>query len=282
MLLIAIGSPLAAQVPFSACVDRQLQPIPGRVDNGIHAGALATRENGHPVILWNQHNLSQASSPTQLFVYLHECAHHNLNHLTQGEGRTIEDQADCWAYQLLVDGGMLNGHQRDALERELRYFRGDESHLGGEALLRSVKACVAIRTNEPAWDSALTTLTTAAHNGFEALAGPPVLDAPDGTLESLQGPPGTVDCELLVVQGALRCMVYAGRKQDAAEKRFDKLAGFITHWLPADWTAAPRPGGGDLAKSLVAQSSTDGTIIVLGVTTNARVYFMVKAGVTHG
>jgi len=274
-LLLGPGS-LLSQVPFSGCVDRHLQPIPGRVDNTITSAAVASREGGHPVILWNQHNLSRVSTPAQLFVYLHECAHHNLNHLTKGESRSIEDQADCWAYQLLVDGDMLNGSQLDALESDLRRWPGDINHLGGERLLQSVRACVAIRTDPDAWKPALQALVAAASDSFHSVTGPQIIDAPPGVYEALQGTPGTFDCEV-IQQAALRCLVYAGRKQKAAEKRFSTLADIVDHWLPSGWMAT-RPTGEDenFVHTYIAQDGDRGTLIVLGVTATARVYFFVK------
>jgi hypothetical protein len=274
---LGLSGPAAAQVPFSACLDRQLHPIPGRVDNTMAAGAEATIEDGHPVILWNQHNLSQVSGSSQLFVYLHECAHHNLNHVFKAEGRSVEDQADCWAYQLLVDGGMLDGSHLDELTRDLRHWPGDINHLGGEALLAGLRDCLAIRTDQTAWNQALTTLTAAAGTRFQDLRGPPIPQGPPGTFEVTQGTPGTYDCEL-IQPPAVRCMVFAARKQKAAEKRFRVLTEIISHWVTPDWTSTQPPSTGPgLAKSFVAQDTRDGTLLLLGLTPGGRIYFMVRS-----
>jgi hypothetical protein len=268
---------LTAQVPFSACTDRQLRPIPGRVDNTIPAGAVATMENGARIILWNEHNLSQASSTYQLFVYLHECAHHNLNHIFKLEGRSVEDQADCWAYQLLVDGGMVNGSHLDELTRDLRRSPGDINHLGGQALLTWLKECLDLRTSQTAWNDALAVLTASAVHNFQDLGGQPIPDGVPGSLEITRGTPGTFDCEL-IAPPAVRCMVFVTRKQKAAEKRFGALVEIFSRWLPSGWIVLPPSSGdGTLARSYVARDTKVGTLLVLGLTPQSRIYFLLKA-----
>jgi hypothetical protein len=90
-----------AQVPFEACRDRDNRPIPGVVDNAMAYAGMATVQNGHPVILWNAHSNGRLSQTEQVFIYLHECAHHSLGHL----------------YHIAVDS-------RDELEADL----GDSTH----------------------------------------------------------------------------------------------------------------------------------------------------------
>lgn len=274
----ALAPALHAQVPFNACLDRQGQPIPGIVDNNLGYAAAATSRGGHPVILWNRHNLAGTSNILQLFVYLHECAHHSLNHVYKSENRTVEDQADCWAIQLMVDGGMANGSHLAALTRELKHTRGDENHLGGDALLQSLRSCLAFRTDQAAWDTALTALTMAASSGFHDIQGARIPDAPSEVYETTQGTPGTYDCELLQPP-AVRCMVFVARKEKAANKRFEDLNAIIHNWLSPDWTSTePSPPPPGLARALLAQDGREGTVVVLGLTTDARVYFLVKPG----
>jgi hypothetical protein len=276
VLALPAGS-VAAQVPFSACLDRELRSIPGRVDNSMAAGAVATVEDGHPIILWNQHNLGQASSTYQLFVYLHECAHHNLNHVYKLEGRSIEDQADCWAYQLLVDGGMLNGSHVDQLTREFRRSPGDINHLGGEALLAWLDQCLALRLSKPDWFRALDTLSAAAPTGFASLRGPPVRTSGTGSFEVAVGTPGTFDCEL-IQPPAIRCMVFVTRKEKVAQKRFAMLQAIILQWLPTHWAAIQTPAAdGALTKSLAVRDTIAGTLLLLGLTPQNRIYFMIRA-----
>jgi hypothetical protein len=131
------------QVLFEACRDRDNRPIPGVVDNTMTHAGVATVQNGHPVILWNSHTNGRLSQTEQLYIYLHECAHHALGHLYHtGVDARNEREADCWAIQLMVDGGMIKGRQFDALQRSRRTVRGDDAHLGGEAHLRSLEQCL--------------------------------------------------------------------------------------------------------------------------------------------
>lgn len=75
---------------------------------------------------------------------------------TLEQQKAHEQEADCWAYQLLVDGGMLTGSRLEVLERDFRSFTGDALHLGGEALLNSLHACLDARTNTRQWRAMLT------------------------------------------------------------------------------------------------------------------------------
>jgi hypothetical protein len=277
LFLLAVVPRLDAQVPFEACLDRQLRPIPGRVDNKIGYGAMAGVENGGPIIIWNQHNLSQASGTFQLFLYLHECAHHNLNHVTKVEGRKVEDQADCWAWQLMVDGDMVGGRHVTEITREFKRRPGDADHLGGEELLRWLSTCLQLRTNRVSWSAALDTLTAAAHDGFSSLRGQPIAFGAPNTFEVTTGTPGTFDCEL-IQPPAVRCMVFVTRKEKDAQKRFDMLREIIGAWFPAGWSVVPHnPADAGLTQSFVARDTTAGTIMILGRTPQNRIYFMLKA-----
>lgn len=200
-----------------------------------------------------------------------------MNHIFKLEGRSVEDQADCWAYQLLVDGGMLDGSHLDELTREVRRSPGDINHLGGEALLGWLKECLELRTSQRAWNDALATLTASAPARFEDLRGQPIPDGAPGTLEVTHGTPGTFDCEL-IAPPAIRCMVFVTRKQKVAEKRFDKLVEILSRWLPAGWAVLPPSSGdGALARSYLARDTTTGTLLVLGLTPQSRIYFLLKA-----
>jgi hypothetical protein len=140
-LLTATTTRSTAQVPFEACLDRLNRPIPGIVDNTIHNSAEATRRDGQRVIPWNAKEVARVSRTAQLFIYLHECGHHTLGHLSKGENPLVEREADCWAIQLMVDGGMINGSELHQLDLELHRFRSDRFHLGGQALLESLQSC---------------------------------------------------------------------------------------------------------------------------------------------
>ncbi|HXI20398.1 MAG TPA: hypothetical protein VNH46_04900, partial [Gemmatimonadales bacterium] len=269
---------LRAQVPFNACLDRQGHPINGVVDNSIPYAAEAAYRDGHRVILWNQHQLGRVPSTVQLFIYLHECAHHTLNHLSAGESLGIETQANCWAIQLMVDGGMINGSHLEELTRDLKQWGGDVNHLGGAALLQSLTRCLDIRTDPAAWDSTLQALTAAAPGGFMAVRGRPVEDASPGSYETTVGAPGTYDCEENGT-ASVKCLIFAARKQKAVAKRFEEVERILHDWLPAAWTSRetdnPSPA---VAREFTAQDGTTGSILVLALTQQARLYFLVQQG----
>ena len=273
---VAVKAQAHAQVPFEACRDRDNRPIPGVVDNTMTYGGVATVRNGHPVILWNAHSNGRLSQTEQIFIYLHECAHHTLGHLYHNSVVDARDEleADCWAIQLMVDGGMIRSRHLQALERSRRTVRGDDIHLGGEAHVRSLEECLSIRTDAKAWAAALDTLVIAAQDSFTTRRGR-LLDS-TGTppvFEALLDVPGTYDCE--VVGGALRCMVFAARKDGAAEKRYQQLVKILQAWLPSRWTFTEQLGDNGKTRTFLAQDGLTGTLITWAHT-GARVYLLVK------
>jgi hypothetical protein len=264
-----------AQVPFDACRDRDDRPITGVVDNTMAHAGVATMRNGHPVIRWNARTNGRLSQADQVFIYLHECAHHTLGHLyhTAVDARD-EREADCWAIQLMVDGGMIKGRHFQALERSRRTVRGDETHLGGEAHVRSLEECLAIRTDAKAWAATLDTLVNAAQDSFTARRGR-LLDSTSTppVFEALIDVPGTYDCEIVGV--ALRCMVFAARKDGAAEKRYQQLVKILRAWLPVGWTFVEQLGDNGKSRTFLAQDGLTGALVTWACK-GARVYLLVK------
>lgn len=264
-----------AQVPFEACRDRDNQPIPGVVDNAMAYAGMATVQNGHPVIRWNAHSNGRLSQTEQVFIYLHECAHHSLGHLYHTAVDSSDElEADCWAIQLMVDGGMIKGRHLEVLERSRRTVRGDGTHLGGEAHIRSLEECLSIRTDARAWAATLDTLVIAAQDSFTTRRGR-LLDAAGTSpvFEALLDVPGTYACE--VVGGALRCMVFAAQKDGAAEKRYQQLVKILQAWLRSGWTFTERRGDNGKTRTFLAQDGLTGTLITWAWT-GARVYLLVK------
>jgi hypothetical protein len=265
-----------AQAPFDACFDRLGQPIPSVADDAIGRGGVATYQGGQRVILWNNEANKSASLTTQLFLYLRACAQHNLGHLQQRPSPQLEGEADCWAIQLMVDGGMIGGRNLDLLQREQVAVRGDDNLPGGKALIDRYEQCLAIRTDAKAWAAALAAFTAAAPDSFAAIRGHPVEDAMPGIHESKQDAPGTYDCEVRGMD-SVRCLVFAARKAGAARKRYQELVKIFRGWLPPTWTSIEQGGTANLVeRQFLAQDSETNTVIALLVTSEARVYFVVR------
>jgi len=277
LLVLALATPalpIQAQVPFEACRDRDNRPIPGVVEKGMTYAGMATVRNGNPVILWSGSN-GRLSQTEQLFIYLHECAHHTLGHLYHNDVDARDElEADCWAIQLMVDGGMIKGRHLAVLERSRRTVRGDGTHLGGEAHVRSLEECLSVRTDVRAWAAALDTLVVAAQDSFTSRGGR-VLDSTGASpaFEALLDVPGTYDCE--VVGGAPRCMVFAGRNDGDAENRYEQLVKILQAWLPSGWTFTERPATDGRTRTFLAQDGLTGTLITWA-RTGARVYLLIK------
>jgi len=263
------------RVPFEACHDRHGQLIPGVVDDSLGYAGLATHQDGKPVILWNATSNRHLSDTEQIYIYLHECAHHLLGHL----GRPMnspewELEADCWAIQLMVDGGMIKGRHLYQLERSRRTVRGDRTHLGGEAHVQSLRHCLEIRTDRDAWRRDLNALLAASGDGFTGARGR-VVDSLGGspTYESRLDVPGTYDCE--VVGSAIRCMVFASRESGPAVDRYRKLKDIVEEWLPAGWSKVERETRNATSHAFLAQDTRSGTLVSIAQN-GPRIHFIMK------
>jgi hypothetical protein len=277
LVLATLASPTQAhaQVPFDACRDRDDLPIAGVVENTMAYAGMATVQNGHPVILWNARSNARLSRTEQIYIYLHECAHHTLGHLYHRSVEARDElEADCWAIQLMVDGGMIKSRHLAVLERSRKTVRGDDTHLGGEAHVRSLEECLSIRTDAKAWAVALDTIVVAAQDSFTGRRGR-LLDSisTPQVFEALLDVPGTYDCE--IVGGAMRCLVFAARKDGTAEKRYEELVRIMRAWLPVGWTSTEQVGSDGQSRTFLAQDGLTGTLLTCA-RTGSRVYLLVK------
>jgi hypothetical protein len=275
VLMLWPSASASAQVPFDACLDREGKVIPGVPDNTmLWAGVATIRDDGSPVILWNQKSNQHLSQTEQIFIYLHECAHHTLGHVYESNYTpALELEADCWAIQLMVDGGMIKYRHLAEMEKSRRTVRGDTYHLGGEAHIQSLARCLEMRTDTKAWAAALDTLIRAAQDSFASHSGRVLDSTPNMAYESSVGTPGTYDCE--VITGALRCMVFASRKPKPARERFKKLVQIVRGSLPVGWTSIERAGANAGERMFLAQDGMTGTLVSLLIR-GARVYFLMK------
>lgn len=264
-LAAALAAPARGQVPYDLCLDRHLQRIPGRVDSTLAFTAEARLQGGTPVILWNAAATRRISTDARLFLYLHECAHHALGHLALPESPVMEQEADCWSIQAMLDGGLLTERRLPALLQELGTTQGDGLHLAGPARVRSIQQCLRLRDSRSAWARALDSMVAAAADGFRAIRGYPLegnkVEA--GESESALDLPGVFGC---VVQGerAVWCVVVPPELGAPPDPRFRALVSILRRWLPTTWTATERSGDSTTAAhQFLAQDSERGTMLIL-------------------
>lgn len=277
LLALAFGIPtlLHGQVPYNGCVDRAGVRIVGTVRNDVPGGAQASRENGVPVVYWNQGNMEWARAVTQLFVYLHECGHHALGHLWKPSDAQHEKDADCWAMEMLVDGGMIGGTDQGMLERDLiDHFPGDGFHLSGEQTVRSTHACIAARTDKRLWRLVLDSLVAGVPDTLDEFVGARIReDTSTVRYESRLEIPGNFECEIAPTR-IFRCPAFASPSERRAKGRFEQLMGIIQEWLPSSWTATEVPGRGYIKRQFVAEDGRTGARITLALTDAKTVFFI--------
>ena len=275
LLLALTAGPLAAQSVPSACTAPDGQPVQTIVRNDMIWAGLATREGGKPVIYWNQHSMAGTSQATRVFIYLHECAHHMLGHIWQQDSRRSEQEADCWAMTLMVESGMTKERHIDAIVRELKRTEGDAVHLGGEALIRSLKQCIWARTNPDVWAAALDTLLRASADSFRSIQGAPYPrpDIDRHTYQSTLDVANTFDCTIGPLR-IMQCMVFAAKDDKRVRKRFDQLESIIRRWVPAGWaTREDETAGEEVVRALHAADPGSGAGLALLQTSTRRIVF---------
>ena len=277
-LLAVLRAPGAfAQVPYTGCTDRAGHPVrPIVTDSGSYAGWATILADGTPAIYWNPKRQYSPNHVTQLFLYLHECAHHALGHVWRGgaleEQRVMEEEADCWAVELMSDRGMFRGREQDLLERDQRASPGDRIHLAGQAAVDSWHACLAARTDPGQWREVLDRLVREAPDSFRALRARPVHGAP-GTSEAALDTPGTFDCEIRP-DGHYVCTVFSGGDDSRVRDRFKRLTRILRAWLPAGWHSAAGP---DQREAFRARDPDGGVEISLVATADHLIRFAITA-----
>lgn len=270
------------QVPYDLCLDRNLRRIPGRVDSTLTYTAEARLQGGSPVILWNAAATRRMSADSRLFLYLHECAHHALGHLSLPGTPGMEQEADCWSIQAMLDAGLLPERRVPPLLHELGTTPGDALHLGGQARVGSLQQCLRRRDSHSAWRHALNSLVAAAPAGFAEIRGPALeSEIPTDDAESTLDLPGVFGC---VVQGArlVRCVLVPPALGPPPETRFRELEGILRGWLPGTWTATERKGDSTtVVRQFLAQDSDHGTMLMLLETRQSGLLLLVRAASLH-
>jgi hypothetical protein len=275
-LAVLAAGPAAAQIPFDGCIDRSDRPVRGIIDNTMGWAGTATELNGESVIYWNQAANARASRATQIFIYLHECGHHTLGHIWKPQAARWELEAECWAVQLMWEGGMIQGRHLRRIEEELSTYRGDATHLGGSARRQSLGDCIDVKTDRKAWAEALTSLLHASDDRFASIQGQavPRPSSRTGIYESEVDLPGTYDCEI-ARDRAVRCVVFAARDRKRVEERFAVLTRIIGSWLPPGWRAAAAvPADTGIVREYAAADTAGAERLRLTATSANRIAFV--------
>ncbi|HXW97257.1 MAG TPA: ImmA/IrrE family metallo-endopeptidase [Gemmatimonadales bacterium] len=281
--LLALQGTLLAQNAPADCRDLQNRPVRVTTDRTISHPAEATLDNsGQPLIYWNPNLSNGRSESWRRFSLLHECGHILLHHVDRMTG-TVEDRrrqeqdADCFAFQTLVDSRETNGSRLDKFRDEILMSSGDLMHLGGEERLASLDQCLQERDDQHRWRAALDRLLLASRDSFGAITGPWRGESWSGTVhEATLLLPGTFDCEIRPPR-AFVCLMMAADEEQASHRRFQAIRHLIGEWLPADWTSSDHPfQATSYAELFVAQSGSDGTFIALARTRGSRVYFVAR------
>jgi len=277
--LFAFPLPAAAQAPFDACVDRAGVHIPSQTNDTMDAAGMAGLDSARqPMIWWNARKLERSPEVEQLFIYLHECAHHALNHPWKVPSAANELEADCWAVQLMVEGGMIAPSEWDSLLVARARVKADVYHLGGDDHVRSLRRCLTVRVDPAAWDSALPPLIEAARTRFVGVRGLE-LDAPPGgeVWQSTVHPPGTFGCEVMGTT-RVRCMVFTSRHEKAVANRYHRLVELLAQAVPEGWVQRENPTpAAPFLQAWHAQDKETGVVMSLLLSADSKLYFVVTA-----
>ncbi|MDX2121249.1 MAG: hypothetical protein SF070_09385 [Gemmatimonadota bacterium] len=283
LLCAAPGARLAAQAPFSACLDRDGQPVRNeelKVDGGAAMAGIGPDDK--PVIWWNRRRLDRLSEVSRIYAYLHECGHIMLRHVyaypESVEGRArLENETDCWAAQLLLESGMFKQAHFEELVNEWRAAPGDQTHLGGRQLLAWWRECAAAKTDPKRWRPVLDSLLASSRDSFASIAGRVIVESgAEQAREVTLDPPSVYDCELKQT-GAYTCQLFASRYFRPARERQEKLERIFREWMGGDWTIAVRDAAeGPMVRQFLAEHTGTGTIFVLALTRPGRVRLLAR------
>ena len=98
LLLTLCAGQVSAQITFDSCRNSQGRQVKSVTQNLGLIVAMASVQEGEPVILYDPGVLSFFHPVTRLFWYGHECGHHALGHLELGyQALSLEQQADCYS-----------------------------------------------------------------------------------------------------------------------------------------------------------------------------------------
>jgi hypothetical protein len=132
-----------AQTEDAGCRDVRGLPVGLVMDGAISDLALATVIEGQPIILYSP-ELERAVAPaTGLFVYAHECGHQALGHVLDSATPNREQEADCWAINLIYRNALVDDAGLRVIVRDIaRFGVGDATHLPGPMRALSLDDCL--------------------------------------------------------------------------------------------------------------------------------------------
>ncbi len=132
-----------AQVTYDGCHDSHGVAVASVLDYSINDVAIARLEYNFPVIRYNPRVLAQMSQPTRRFFYVHECAHHALQHTVQAPSLQNEREAVCWAIRTMQSDLGLSQQDLRAIQNDIaRQGRGDWTHLPGPYRAVDIESCL--------------------------------------------------------------------------------------------------------------------------------------------
>ena len=276
--LTALAAPLHGQgPPIGGCLDRSLRPVPVLLSTSLPVAAAAAVDDGRPVMFWNPH----AQFPTyaaRAFIYLHECAHITLRHIWRANP-TIEQRAeqevaaDCWAFSMMVEGGMLHHSEWRRLFTQLSEAAPDATHLSGNDRIASLQSCLAERTDPSGWRAALDTLVDAARQQFTPIRGERMLETAGPPLfESTVHPPATYECEIRTGP-TLVCQLFAAQKPGPVRDRYHEISGIVRGWMPGQWVVHEYTPDG--LPRLDAEDGRTGVQLSLVTSRDHRLYLVI-------
>lgn len=144
--MLASGLARAEVWTYGVCRFHTGKHIPSRLSLRIPDIAAATYDRvGTPVIYFNPYALTGLPRAMQEFIYAHECAHHVLDHLRNGQvvDAIQEAEADCWAVSELTGRGTLSADDIEAIASALpQLVPGDTTHRPGSVRADDLRQCV--------------------------------------------------------------------------------------------------------------------------------------------
>jgi hypothetical protein len=137
---------IAAMAAIALSLDVDAQPIPpgqfslggipvncGPIWTDIEMGVGDAARAVPGAIIIDAQFLQQAPLPVQLFVYAHECGHHNIG--------MDEAGADCWAVKVGRQQGWFDQVMMQYLVQTFQWNPGDWTHAPGPVRLQNIWSC---------------------------------------------------------------------------------------------------------------------------------------------